>query len=389
MGVTIIALFSFSLLIMLRRIILLLLVLPALAFAQMTPPTVAAKAWLLLDVGSGQTLTAEKPDERIEPASLTKLMTAYLSFAAVKNKTIALDQVVPVSERAWKVPGSKMFIEPNMPVTVKELIHGMIIQSGNDACVALAEVIAGSEENFVQLMNKEAARLGLKNTHFENSTGLPHPSHLASVRDLATLATAIIRDFPEFYPIYSIKEYTYNKIKQPNRNRLLYIDPTVDGVKTGHTDSAGYCLIASAKRNERRLISVVVGTTSDGVRAQESQKLLNWGYLAFDTVKVYTANQAVQEFRIWKGQENMVKAGFLNDFVLSLPKGDGDKLKANVVSQQPLMAPVAKGQAIGTLQLSLDGKPVGEYPLVALEEVPEAGWFGRLWDAIRLWFKNL
>lgn len=389
MGVTIIALFSFSLLIMLRRIILLLLVLPALAFAQMTPPTVAAKAWLLLDVGSGQTLTAEKPDERIEPASLTKLMTAYLSFAAVKNKTIALDQVVPVSERAWKVPGSKMFIEPNMPVTVKELIHGMIIQSGNDACVALAEVIAGSEENFVQLMNKEAARLGLKNTHFENSTGLPHPSHLASVRDLATLATAIIRDFPEFYPIYSIKEYTYNKIRQPNRNRLLYIDPTVDGVKTGHTDSAGYCLIASAKRNERRLVSVVVGTTSDGVRAQESQKLLNWGYLAFDTVKVYTANQAVQEFRIWKGQENMVKAGFLNDFVLSLPKGDGDKLKANVVSQQPLMAPVAKGQAIGTLQLSLDGKPVGEYPLVALEEVPEAGWFGRLWDAIRLWFKNL
>lgn len=389
MGVTIIALFSFFLLIMLRRIILLLLVLPALAFAQMTPPTVAAKAWLLLDVGSGQTLTAEKPDERIEPASLTKLMTAYLSFAAVKNKTIALDQVVPVSERAWKVPGSKMFIEPNMPVTVKELIHGMIIQSGNDACVALAEVIAGSEENFVQLMNKEAARLGLKNTHFENSTGLPHPSHLASVRDLATLATAIIRDFPEFYPIYSIKEYTYNKIRQPNRNRLLYIDPTVDGVKTGHTDSAGYCLIASAKRNERRLVSVVVGTTSDGVRAQESQKLLNWGYLAFDTVKVYTANQAVQEFRIWKGQENMVKAGFLNDFVLSLPKGDGDKLKANVVSQQPLMAPVAKGQAIGTLQLSLDGKPVGEYPLVALEEVPEAGWFGRLWDAIRLWFKNL
>ncbi len=389
MGVTIIALFSFFLLIMLRRIILLLLVLPALASAQMTPPTVAAKAWVLLDVGSGQTLTAEKLDERIEPASLTKLMTAYLSFAAVKNKTLSLDQVVPVSERAWKVPGSKMFIEPNMPVTVKELIHGMIIQSGNDACVALAEVIAGSEENFVQLMNKEAARLGLKNTRFENSTGLPHPSHLTSVRDLATLATAIIRDFPEFYPIYSIKEYTYNKIRQPNRNRLLYIDPTVDGVKTGHTESAGYCLIASAKRNDRRLVSVVVGTTSDSVRAQESQKLLNWGYLAFDTVKVYSANQAVQEFRIWKGQENMVKAGFLNDFVLSLPKGDGDKLKANVVSQQPLMAPVAKGQAIGTLQLSLDGKPVGEYPLVTLEEVPEAGWFGRLWDAIRLWFKNL
>ncbi len=374
---------------MLHRVILLLLVLPTLAFAQMTPPPVAARAWLLLDVGSGQILTAEKPDERIEPASLTKLMTAYLTFAALKNKTLTLEQTVPVSPKAWKVPGSKMFIEPQTPVTVKELIHGMIIQSGNDACVALAEAVAGSEEAFVQLMNKEAARLGLKNTHFENATGLPHPSHLTSVRDLSLLATALIRDFPEFYPIYSVKEYTYNKIKQPNRNRLLFLDPTVDGVKTGHTESAGYCLIASAKRNERRLVSVVVGTTGDSVRAQESQKLLNWGYLAFDTVKVYAANQAVNEFRVWKGANDSVKAGFLNDFVLSLPKGDAAKLKANVVSQQPLLAPLAKGQAIGTLQLSIDGKPIGDYPIVALDEVPQAGWFGRLWDAIRLWFKNL
>ena len=374
---------------MLHRVILLLLVLPTLAFAQMTPPPVAARAWLLLDVGSGQILTAEKLDERIEPASLTKLMTAYLTFAAVKNKTLTLEQTVPVSPKAWKVPGSKMFIEPQTPVTVKELIHGMIIQSGNDACVALAEAVAGSEEAFVQLMNKEAARLGLKNTHFENATGLPHPSHLTSVRDLSLLATALIRDFPEFYPIYSIKEYTYNKIKQPNRNRLLFLDPTVDGVKTGHTESAGYCLIASAKRNERRLVSVIVGTTGDSVRAQESQKLLNWGYLAFDTVKVYAANQAVNEFRVWKGADNSVKAGFLNDFVLSLPKGDAAKLKANVVSQQPLLAPLAKGQAIGTLQLSIDGKPIGDYPIVALDEVPQAGWFGRVWDAIRLWFKNL
>ncbi len=374
---------------MLHRVILLLLVLPTLAFAQMTPPPVAARAWLLLDVGSGQILTAEKLDERIEPASLTKLMTAYLTFAAVKNKTLTLEQTVPVSPKAWKVPGSKMFIEPQTPVTVKELIHGMIIQSGNDACVALAEAVAGSEEAFVQLMNKEAARLGLKNTHFENATGLPHPSHLTSVRDLSLLATALIRDFPEFYAIYSIKEYTYNKIKQPNRNRLLFLDPTVDGVKTGHTESAGYCLIASAKRNERRLVSVIVGTTGDSVRAQESQKLLNWGYLAFDTVKVYAANQAVNEFRVWKGADNSVKAGFLNDFVLSLPKGDAAKLKANVVSQQPLLAPLAKGQAIGTLQLSIDGKPIGDYPIVALDEVPQAGWFGRVWDAIRLWFKNL
>jgi len=374
---------------MLRRIILLLLLLPVLAFAQITPPPVAARAWLLLDVGSGQILTAEKPDERIEPASLTKLMTAYLSFAAVKNKTLTLDQVIPVSPTAWRVPGSKMFIEPQTPVTVKELLHGMIVQSGNDACVALAEAIAGSEDGFVQMMNKEAVRLGLKNTHFENATGLPHPSHLTTVRDLATLATAIIRDFPEFYPIYSVKDYTYNKIKQPNRNRLLFLDPTVDGMKTGHTDSAGYCLIASARRNERRLLSVVVGTASDSVRAQESQKLLNWGYLAYDTVKVYAAQQAVNEFRVWKGAENTVKAGFLNDFVLSLPKGDADKLKANVISQEPLTAPLTKGQAIGKLQLSFDGRPIGEYPVVALDDVPQAGWFGRLWDAIRLWFKNL
>ena len=374
---------------MLRRIILLLLVLPTLAFAQLTPPPVAARAWLLLDVGSGQVLTAENPDQRIEPASLTKLMTAYLAFAAVKGKTLTLDQTIPVSPKAWKVPGSKMFIEPQTPVTVKELLHGMIVQSGNDACVALAEAIAGSEEAFAQLMNREAARLGLKNTHFENATGLPHPSHLTTVRDLSVLATALMRDFPEFYTIYSVKEYTYNKIKQPNRTRLLFLDPTVDGVKTGHTDSAGYCLIASAKRNDRRLLSVVVGTTSDSVRAQESQKLLNWGYLAYDTVKVYSANQAVNEPRVWKGKENTVKAGFLNDFVLSVPKGDADKLKANVVSQQPLLAPIAKGQQIGTLQLSLGDKPIGEYPLVAIVEVPQAGWFGRLWDALRLWIKNL
>ncbi|MDD3329200.1 MAG: D-alanyl-D-alanine carboxypeptidase [Zoogloea sp.] len=372
-----------------RRIILLLLVLPTLAFAQLAPPPVAARAWLLLDVGSGQVLTAENPDQRIEPASLTKLMTAYLAFAAVKGKTLSLDQTIPVSPKAWKVPGSKMFIEPQTPVTVKELLHGMIVQSGNDACVALAEAIAGSEEAFAQLMNKEAARLGLKNTHFENATGLPHPSHLTTVRDLSVLATAIIRDFPEFYSIYSVKEYTYNKIKQPNRNRLLFLDPTVDGVKTGHTDSAGYCLIASAKRNDRRLLSVVVGTTSDSVRAQESQKLLNWGYLAYDTVKVYSANQAVNEPRVWKGKENSVKAGFLSDFVLSVPKGDADKLKANVVSQQPLLAPIAKGQQIGTLQLSLGDKAIGEYPLVAIDDVPQAGWFGRLWDALRLWIKNL
>jgi len=375
---------------MLRRIILLLLVLPSLAFAQMTPPTVSARAWVLLDVGSGQVLTAEKPDQRIEPASLTKLMTAYLTFKAIHQKSIALEQPLPVSERAWRTGGSKMFVRVDTQVPVEDLIKGMIVQSGNDACVTLAEGIAGSEENFAQMMNREAQRLGMKNSNFMNSTGLPDPQHYTTALDLSLLAGALIRDFPEEYKkYYSMKEFRYMNITQPNRNRLLFIDPTVDGVKTGHTDSAGYCLIASAKRNERRLVSVVVGTTSDSVRAQESQKLLNWGYLAFDTVKVYSANQAVNEFRIWKGTENMVKGGFLNDFVLSLPKGDAEKLKANVVSQQPLMAPVTKGQTIGTLQLSLNDKPVGDYPIVALDDIPEAGWFGRLWDAIRLWFKNL
>ena len=353
------------------------------------PPALAAKAWALVDHATGQTLAEKDADARIEPASLTKLMTAYITFSKLKEGSLKPDQVVPVSTKAWRMEGSRMFIEPNKPVSVDELIRGVIVQSGNDACVALAEAIAGSEEAFAQLMNKEAARLGLKNTHFENATGLPNPSHLTTVRDLSVLATALIRDFPEFYPIYSVKEYTYNKIKQPNRNRLLFLDPSVDGVKTGHTDSAGYCLIASAKRNDRRLLSVVVGTTSDSVRAQESQKLLNWGYLAYDTVKVYGANQAVTEPRVWKGKENTVKAGFLNDFVLSVPKGEADKLKATVVSQQPLLAPIAKGQQIGTLQLALGDKPIGEYPLVAIDEVPEAGWFGRLWDALRLWIKNL
>ena len=374
---------------MLQRIILLLLVLPTLAFAQLAPPPVAARAWLLLDVGSGQVLTAEKPDQRIEPASLTKLMTAYLTFKAIKEGRLKGEQMLQPSEKAWRTEGSRMFLDLRTPVSVNDLMRGMIVQSGNDACVTLAEAIGGSEEVFAQMMNREAKRLGMTGSNFTNSTGLPDPNLYMTVRDLGILSGALIHDYPEFYPIYSMKEFTYNKIKQPNRNRLLFLDPSVDGVKTGHTDSAGYCLIASAKRNDRRLLSVVVGTTSDSVRAQESQKLLNWGYLAYDTVKVYSANQAVTAPRVWKGKENTVKAGFLNDFVLSVPKGDADKLKATVVSQQPLLAPIAKGQQIGTLQLALGDKPIGEYPLVAIDEVPEAGWFGRLWDAIRLWFKNL
>lgn len=353
------------------------------------PPTVAAKAWLLLDHGSGQVLATRDPDARVEPASLTKLMTAYLTFAALKQGTLKIDQVVPVSTRAWKMGGSRMFIAPDVPVTVDELIHGMIIQSGNDACVALAEAIAGSEETFAAMMNREAQRLGMTGTQFMNSSGMPHEQHYTTARDLATLVAALIRDFPEYYKIYSTREYTYNKITQPNRNRLLWLDQTVDGVKTGHTASAGYCLISSAIRGPRRLISVVLGTSSDDARAQESLKILNYGFQFFDTVKLYSANQAVSRFRVWKGAAKELDAGFQEDFVLSLPKGQGEKVQATLTSQQPLLAPLQKGQKVGSVTLTLDGKTLGEYPVVALQEVPLGSWFGRLWDALVLWFKSL
>ncbi|MDY0011513.1 MAG: D-alanyl-D-alanine carboxypeptidase family protein [Rhodocyclaceae bacterium] len=353
------------------------------------PPPVAAKAWLLMDHGSGQSLVGKDPEARVEPASLTKLMTAYLTFAALKSGSIKLDQVVPVSVRAWKMEGSRMFIAPDRPVTVNELIHGMIIQSGNDACVALAELIAGSEETFASMMNREAQRLGMTGTHYMNATGMPDPQHYTTARDLAILASAVVRDFPDHYPIYSTKEYRYNNITQPNRNRLLWLDPTVDGMKTGHTASAGYCLVSTAKRGPRRLISVVLGTDSDDTRTQESLKVLNYGFQFFDTVQLYGANQAVSRFRVWKGAENALEAGFLNDFVLSLPKGQGDKVQATLTSLQPLLAPIQKGQQVGTMTLTLEGKTLGEYPVVALKEVPLAGWFGRLWDAIVLWFKSL
>jgi len=351
------------------------------------PPAIAAKAYLLLDYHSQQTLASVKADERFEPASLTKLMTAYLTFSALKQKKIELTQTVPVSERAWKAEGSRMFIEPRKPVTVDELIHGMIIQSGNDACVALAELIAGSEEVFAQMMTKEAQRLGMKNTSFMNATGLPHPQHYSTAYDLALLASAIIRDFPEYHPIYSTKEYRYNKITQANRNRLLWSDPTVDGMKTGYTENAGYCLITSAKRGERRLLSVVLGTASENARAAESQKLLNFGFQNYDSVKLYESGQAVSSVPVWKGATNSVKAGFQTEMYASVPKGQTDKLKAQLETQQPLMAPLAAGQKIGTMKLTLDGKPYAEIPVLALDAVPLAGVFGRGWDSIRLLFK--
>ena len=373
-----------------RALVLFLsLFLSAAVQAQILPqaPTIAAKSWLLMDYSTGQALASYNPDERVEPASLTKLMTAYVALSALKEGRLKPDQAVPVSERAWKAQGSRMFIEPRRPVTVDELLRGMIVQSGNDACIALAEAVAGSEEAFVQTMNREAQRLGLKATRFANSTGLPDPQHYSTARDLGALAAALIRDFPEHYPLYALREYTYNRISQANRNRLLWSDPAVDGVKTGHTESAGYCLIASAKRGPRRLLSVVMGTASDALRMQESQKLLNFGFQFFDSVQLYAKDQAVSQLKVWKGAQNAVKAGFLEDFTLSLPKGMAEKVRASLTSNQPLLAPVQKGQRIATLKLTLDDKPYGEYPVVALETVPVAGMLGRAWDTMRLWFE--
>ena len=360
-----------------------------LAFAQVPPPVVAANSWLMLDYTSGQVLASRDPDKRIEPASLTKLMTAYITFSALREGKIKREQEVPVSEKAWKMEGSRMFIEPGKPVTVGELIQGMIVQSGNDACVALAEAIAGSTDAFVHIMNQEAKRLGMVNTHFTNTTGLPDAAHYTTARDLSILAAAVVRDFPEDYSTYSQKEFRYNNIPQRNRNRLPWTDPTVDGMKTGHTDSAGYCLIASAKRGERRIITVVTGTSSEAARAEESLKLLNHGFLFYDTVRLYSAAQAVSTLPVWKGASNEVQAGFQRDFLMTVPKDQANKLKVDFVSLQPVIAPIAKGQQVGTLKVSLDGRALGEYPVLALQEVPLAGWFGRTWDALRLWIKSL
>lgn len=374
-----------------RFLISLVLSLLAVSVAAQTPPapTLAANAWLLLDHNTGQVLTSHNPDERIEPASLTKLMTAYLTFSALKAGTITLDQEVSVSEKAWRMTGSRMFIEPRKPVTVEQLIHGMIIQSGNDACVALSELIAGSEEGFAHLMNAEARRLGMLNTNFTNSSGLPDELLYTTATDLALLASALIRDFPDFYPLYSQREYTYNDITQPNRNRLLWQDPTVDGMKTGYTSAAGYCLVSSALRGPRRLISIVLGAESETIRAQESLKLLNYGFQFHDTVRLYTGGQSLSEFRVWKGLLNEVPVGFSDDFVMSLPKDQSQRIEAALTSNQPIMAPIQQGQEVGMLTLSLDGRLLGEFPVVALQDVEVAGFLGRFWDALQLWIKSL
>ncbi len=372
---------------LIRPILFLSLFLPLLSLAAplAPPPALAVKAYLLKDFNSGTIIAANKKDERIEPASLTKIMTAYLTFDAIEHGRLKLNQILPLSEKAWKIEGSKMFIDPKVPVTVDELLHGMIIQSGNDASITLAIGVSGSEEQFSDMMNKQAIKLGMTSTHFMNATGLPDRNHYTTAQDLMTLATALIRDFPQEYKrLYSVKEYTYNKITQPNRNRLLWLDPNVDGMKTGHTDTAGYCLIASSKHDSTRLISVVLGAENESMRAIESQKLLNYGFQFFESTLVYKQNQAINTLRVYKGQDKTMVATVSNDFYLTLPKGDYAQVKASMTSQQPLIAPIKVGQTIGKITFSLDGKTINEQALVAAKNVDEAGFFGRIADSIRL-----
>jgi D-alanyl-D-alanine carboxypeptidase (penicillin-binding protein 5/6) len=312
-------------------------------------------------------------------------MTAYLTFDAIQHDHLKLEQTLPVSEKAWKVEGSKMFIDPKTPVTVDELLHGMIIQSGNDASITLAIGVAGSEEQFAEMMNKQAVKLGMTNSHFMNATGLPDKDHYTTANDLAILASALIRDFPlEYRRLYSVKEYTYNKITQPNRNRLLWLDSNVDGMKTGHTDTAGYCLIASSKRGDSRLVSIVLGAVTEAMRASESQKLLNYGFQFYESTLVYKQAQTINTLRVFKGQDKTVAATLNKDFYLTLPKGDYARVKANMTSQQPLIAPIKAGQEIGKISFSLDGKIINEQKLVAKKAIGEAGFFGRMVDSLKL-----
>ncbi len=349
------------------------------------PPSLAVKAYLLTDVNSGRTIATLNSEMRVEPASLTKIMTAYLSFKALKNNHLQLNQTLLVSEIAWKVEGSKMFIEPNKPVTVDELLHGMIIQSGNDASIALAEGIASTEMQFADMMNKEAQRLGMRNTHFMNATGLPDAQHYTTAKDLSILATALIRDFPDQYKrLYSVKEYRYNNITQPNRNRLLWLDPNVDGMKTGHTESAGYCLISSAKRDGVRRLSVVLGAPSDAARATESQKLLNYGFQYFDSSLVYKQGQKISQLKVWKGADNQVDSTVSNDLYITLAKGQYANVKASISSTQPLIAPIKKGQIIGNVKFMLNGKVIDQRNLVAAKSIEGAGILGLAWDSIKL-----
>ena len=372
------------------------------------PPEIAARSFLLIDVTANQVLAEKDVDSAVEPASLTKLMTAYLVFDALRNKKVDLAQTLPVSVRAWKMGGSRMFIDPKMSVPVEDLIKGMIVQSGNDATVALAEGVGGTVEHFVEMMNQQAKALGMKSTAYKNPEGLTQAGHSTTARDLSILATRLMRDFPEYVGYYAIRKYRYAgtpATNDNNRNLLLYRDPSVDGLKTGFTDAAGYCMIATARRDfpnlvqlgaapgsaaaagGRRLLSVVLGAASENARANESQKLLNWGYTAYEAVKLFDANQPVATPVVWKGREPTLKIGRMQSVVVAVPTGTAAKIATKIVRPDPLVAPFSKGQPVGTLRVAMGDQALADIPLVALEEVPQAGVLGRAWDAVRLWIK--
>ena len=373
------------------------------AWAQMPPPpAVAARSYWVFDVTANQQLAAKDIDTPVEPASLTKLMTAYLVFDALKSGKISMKQTLPVSEKAWKMPGSRMFIDPKMQVPVEDLLKGMIVQSGNDATVALAEGVGGTEAHFVQLMNQQAKALGMSGTSYKNPEGLTEAGHLTTARDLGVLATRLITDFPDYVGFYAIKKYRYPETpaaNESNRNLLLFRDPTVDGLNTGRTDAAGYCMIATAKREfpslglpgapgtGRRLLSIVLGAESENARANEAQKLLNWGFSATEPVKLYEAGQAVVSPSVWKGAASTVALGRENPIVVAVPSGAAAKIKTVVLRKDPLMAPLTKGQSVATLRVSLDGQTLLDIPLTPLESVEQAGVLRRAWDSIRLWIR--
>ena len=393
-----------------KKILLSLMAAVCLSAAAQNPPApeIAARSYLLMDVTADQILAQQDIDSPVEPASLTKLMAAYLVFDALRSKKLDLKQTLPVSERAWKMPGSRMFIDPKMKVPVEDLIKGMIVQSGNDATVALAEGVGGTVERFVQLMNEQAKALGMKATGYKNPEGLTEPGHTTTARDLSILATRLMRDFPDYVGYYAIKKYRYEgtpAANDSNRNLLLFRDPSVDGLKTGHTNAAGYCLIATARRDvpglgqvgapagspgalgSRRLLSIVLGAASEDARANESQKLLNWGYTAFEAVKLFDANQAVVTPAVWKGKAATVALGQTRAIVVAVPAGMGAKLTTQVTRSEPLVAPFTKGQQVGMLMISSADQVVAKVPLVALQGVEQAGVIGRAWDALRLWIK--
>ncbi|WP_418141486.1 D-alanyl-D-alanine carboxypeptidase [Marinobacter sp. MA] len=354
-----------------------------------SPPQIAGSSYVLMDPKSGRIIMEENSHERLPPASLTKMMTAYIVERELDEGRIAMSDMVPISVNAWKTEGSRTFVREGTQVSVEDLLRGVIIQSGNDASVALAEFVAGSEDAFVDIMNQQAQLLGMKDTNFENATGLPSPDHFSTAYDLAMLAQAIINDYPENYPLYAEKHFTYNNIRQPNRNSLLWRDDSVDGLKTGHTEEAGYCLVASAKRNDTRLIAVVMGTNSSEARAQEIQKMLNYGFRYYESERLFQSGQELIEARVWGGQTDQLSVGMTEDVYVTIPRGSRNDLESTVDLDSVIKAPIKVGDGLGRVKVSYNGEVLVDQPVLALTEVPEGGFFKRIWDAIKLFFVQL